>query len=120
VFYYIKNTGGVILGPFPIFLSLVVIKYSPKATWREKGLFGFHALITGHHGRKSRKGLKEGIWRQELKQRPQRRAAHQLSLQDAFLISASTSYSGTVLPTVGWVLSHQSLLKSMPHNWVYR
>lgn len=59
--------------------------------------------------------LKAGTWRQELKQRTWRRAAHWLPLHGlliaCFLIAARTTSPGVAPPTVSWLLPHLSSIK---------
>jgi hypothetical protein len=62
-------------------------------------------------GSQDRNSSRAGTWRQKLMHRPWRGAAYWL-VQLAFLQTPPIS-PGVVLPTMGWVLSHQSLRKCL-------
>jgi len=60
------------------------------------------------------KEVRDGTWRQEPMPRPWRGAAYWLAphgLLSCFLIELRTINSGMAPSTMGWALSHQSLIK---------
>jgi hypothetical protein len=44
---------------------------------------------------------------------------HPMVCSACFLIEPSTTSPGVMPPTIGWVLSHQSLIKNMPYRFAY-
>lgn len=62
----------------PCLLPVAVIIHLPKPTFGEKGLFGF--WVTVLHERKPRQKLKAGTQKQELKERPWKKALYEPAL----------------------------------------
>lgn len=84
-------------------------KHCPKATWERQGLS--HLTVPGH--RPSLRDVKAGSQRHQLKQRLW------LSLCDLLhLLSceARSTCPKVALPTVGWLLPYQPLVKKMLHQ----
>ena len=81
-----------------------------KASWRGKGLLGFHCL--------SLKKVRTGTWRQELMQRPWSAAYWLASPGLLSLLSYRTQDTspGMAPPTTGWALPHRSVIKKTSYS----
>jgi hypothetical protein len=87
-----------------------------KSNLGRKGFIFFHGSIEQFNIKSSegRNSNRAGTWRQELMQKPWRGAAYYLAPRSLFsLFSYRTASPGILLPTMGWVLPHQSLSKRM-------
>ena len=95
-----------------------------KAVWGGKGLFNLHFYIIVHHQRKSGQELsRAGAWRQKPMQRLWRNAAYWLTPHGLLILlsfTVRTPCLGVEPHTVGWALSHQSLIEKMPQIFAYR
>jgi hypothetical protein len=93
-----------------------------KANWKGKGLFSLHFQILVHtEESQDRNSSRAGTWKQELMQRPWRGAAYwvaSLGFLSLLFIEPRTTSLGMAPPTMGWALSHQSLIKKMSYRWI--
>lgn len=70
-------------------------------------------------GNQYRNPIRRGSWRQELRQRSWR-----MLLTDLLLMACSAcslvepTSPGMASPTMGWALSHWSLIQKMPYSWI--
>lgn len=88
-------------------ISSAVIEFWPRATKKGKGSFGLYNPDPSP----SLREVKTGTCKQELKQ-TWRNAVCQLASHGSFnllLIYSITTWPGEVLPTMGWILSLQTL-----------
>lgn len=80
---------------------------------KERVYLVLHSHITVHHPGKPRQELKAGIWKQELKQRPQKNAACWFDpklMFSYFLMQSRPTCLGMALPTMHWAFTHLSLV----------
>lgn len=83
---------------------------------KRKGFIWFTGYI--HHLRKPREELEVRPCRQELRQRSWRNDSDLIlvaSCSACLLIQPRITSPGIAMPTVGWALSHQPLIKKMAH-----
>lgn len=87
-----------------------------KTKFRRKGFITAYNSVTT-------KEVRAETWRQELKQRPGRTVLLGLLCMGLFRLPSyepRTTCLGVKPPTMGWLLSHQSLGKKMTTNLTYK
>lgn len=95
----------------------------PKATWRRKGLFVLHTLLTVHHGGKSRKELKQSRNMEAgLRQRAWRNSISWLAPHALLCLIFDTtqdnqSLGGSAYSILGFPTS---IIKKIPYKLTYR
>lgn len=99
--YELPGTKTSVLVCIPIGL----IKHRPKTTWEGKS--SYTTWVINCHGRKLRQELKAGTQRQEVKQRPWRKAAYLLVCFQAHI--QLPAYPATYLPRGGFTHSEIDL-----------